>query len=205
MPPSSVDNVAQQTPVVDQGFRNTCLAVAATGGHEALRSGLGLSIEHLIDNAANREGFTVHGATMTSIRDGIVLDGQCETDRWPYGATVPTPRPADVGQVYQASLGEVLTFDLDQLRQGLADGWAVVLGFHLTDPFLDGARLPIKPGTAGEPRHGRHAVLVVGYDDDLSTITIKNSWGTDWAEAGYATVAYGYLAAHAISMMRLAI
>ncbi len=42
-----------------------------------------------------------------------------------------------------------------------------------------------------------HAVLIVGWDDSLSHAggsggwIVKNSWGTDWGEGGYFTIAYG--------------
>jgi len=38
---------------------------------------------------------------------------------------------------------------------------------------------------------GLHAVCVVGYDDNQKCWIIKNSWGTQWGERGYARVAYG--------------
>jgi C1A family cysteine protease len=38
---------------------------------------------------------------------------------------------------------------------------------------------------------GGHAISVVGYDDDRRYWIIKNSWGTDWGEDGFARLAYG--------------
>ncbi|MBC7712361.1 MAG: hypothetical protein H7177_03425 [Rhizobacter sp.] len=37
---------------------------------------------------------------------------------------------------------------------------------------------------------GGHAVALVGFDDDKQAWLIKNSWGEDWGEHGYAWVAY---------------
>ncbi len=35
-----------------------------------------------------------------------------------------------------------------------------------------------------------HAVLLVGYDDNLQCFKVKNSWGTGWGENGYFRIAY---------------
>jgi len=35
---------------------------------------------------------------------------------------------------------------------------------------------------------GRHAILIVGYNDLDQTFIIENSWGADWGEAGYFKV-----------------
>jgi len=36
-------------------------------------------------------------------------------------------------------------------------------------------------------------VVAVGYDDASQRFTIRNSWGTSWGLAGYATMPYAYL------------
>jgi len=38
---------------------------------------------------------------------------------------------------------------------------------------------------------GFHAVTVVGYDDEEGYWIAKNSWGTDWGDAGWFKIAYG--------------
>jgi len=42
-------------------------------------------------------------------------------------------------------------------------------------------------------RHGRHAMLMVGYIGNF--FILKNSWGTDWADKGYCYVPKNVLAA----------
>ena len=36
-----------------------------------------------------------------------------------------------------------------------------------------------------------HAVVIVGWSDNLGAWRVKNSWGTDWGENGYIWMAYG--------------
>ncbi|AGW13952.1 C1 family peptidase [Megalodesulfovibrio gigas] len=42
---------------------------------------------------------------------------------------------------------------------------------------------------------GGHFVLAVGWDDSQSALIIKNSWGTNWGEAGYVRMNYSQLSA----------
>ena len=49
---------------------------------------------------------------------------------------------------------------------------------------------------------GYHAILIVGFQDDTSVngggyFIVKNSWGTDWGEAGYFKIAYNQLTSKA--------
>ncbi|MCK5739995.1 hypothetical protein KAH55_12460, partial [bacterium] len=45
----------------------------------------------------------------------------------------------------------------------------------------DGGTIPASRG---------HAVLLVGYNDDEQSFTVKNSWGTGWGEGGYFRISY---------------
>jgi C1A family cysteine protease len=40
-------------------------------------------------------------------------------------------------------------------------------------------------------RAGGHCILVVGYSESQGCWICKNSWGTDWGEAGFFRIAYG--------------
>jgi len=46
---------------------------------------------------------------------------------------------------------------------------------------------------AGESPQGGHAILIMGYDDDLSAFWFRNSWGTHWGKDGYAWLPYQYV------------
>jgi len=40
---------------------------------------------------------------------------------------------------------------------------------------------------------GGHAVLAVGYDDEVSRFIVRNSWGSIWGMQGDFTMPYAYL------------
>jgi len=38
----------------------------------------------------------------------------------------------------------------------------------------------------------RHAILIVGYDDQINAFKIVNSWGTNWGNEGYGWISYNF-------------
>ncbi|CAF5109239.1 unnamed protein product, partial [Rotaria sp. Silwood1] len=38
-----------------------------------------------------------------------------------------------------------------------------------------------------------HAMLAVGYNDDLKKFIVRNSWGEDWGAKGYCYIPYDYM------------
>lgn len=103
----------------------------------------------------------------------------------------------------------------DQMKASLAAGVPIEIGFTVYDSFgsgvaLDGiAQLPEK----GERTRGGHAVLIVGYTNDLKAVhsygtklklpsfakkisewfIVRNSWGTAWGDNGYFYMPSTYL------------
>ena len=51
----------------------------------------------------------------------------------------------------------------------------------------------IATGYSDDPEDGcGHAVLIVGYDDELNAFKFVNSWGTSWGNDGYAWIDYNF-------------
>lgn len=40
--------------------------------------------------------------------------------------------------------------------------------------------------------YGNHAMLIVGYDDELNAFKAVNSWGSAWANSGYCWISYDF-------------
>jgi hypothetical protein len=79
---------------------------------------------------------------------------------------------------------------LRRIKKCLAAGIPVVFGFEVhhstsaSDPF------PLR-----EPFYalGWQSVVACGYDDRKSALLIRNSWGSEWGEAGYDWLPYDYV------------
>jgi C1A family cysteine protease len=86
---------------------------------------------------------------------------------------------------------------LESVRSLLAAGFACALGFGVPSSIADNAEIPF-PSRFDSIRTG-HAVLAVGYDDDLrirsarGALLIRSSWGPKWGHDGYGWLPYRYI------------
>lgn len=92
--------------------------------------------------------------------------------------------------------------DLDAIKQQLAAGHPVAVGFQLPGPAgassRDGALLQylrageIYHGSAGPsgPYVGGHQMVFVGYDERRQAFLVQNSWGPLWAGNGFGWISY---------------
>lgn len=137
------------------------------------------------------------------IRDGIktvASQGVCAESVWPYLKADVLKRPPKVAysraRTYKAVEYQRITHNLDHLRSCLASGYPFVFGIQVFTSFQGAAvqrtgRLDMP--RKGEKAIGLHAVLAVGYDDQIRRFIARNSWGRRWGMQGYFTIPYEYL------------
>ena len=176
----------------DQGLRPTCLAMAATAGHEYLRQ-FELSVEHLWFNVAQRVGVMGAGATFSDIVLALREDGQCTDSMWPYDPVAATPAPNPLPTpAYLAGKSGSQPAILDAIRAELTAGRPIVVGIRVNDEFPVGTS-PINASASDASDNGLHAVLAIGFDDGRAVVRVRNSWGPGWADKGYADVTYQFI------------
>jgi C1A family cysteine protease len=93
-----------------------------------------------------------------------------------------------------SSYQRITTFD--DMKNCLANGNPFVFGFTVYSSFMSDAvaatgKMPMPAKT--ESVEGGHAVLCVGYDDDMQCMIVRNSWGTGWGDKGYFYMPYAYI------------
>ncbi|WP_343307788.1 C1 family peptidase [Chitinophaga niabensis] len=121
----------------------------------------------------------------------------------------PTPLQQQVAKTYR-TMAHNRVFDVfsepgtivntDVIRQHLADSNVVVLGVHLDNSFLHntyGDRSnPSQPivwstFTPDCPLEScYHAMLCVGYNNEINAFKVMNSWGTEHGNDGYVWISY---------------
>jgi Papain family cysteine protease len=115
----------------------------------------------------------------------------------PHGAAMTamplSPTPDRAGRTVRIGAGSHSSIDVGLV--GDKKNWLELVG-----PMALMCTLPADFGAAPangvysratSANNGDHAMLVVGFDDNQSCWIIKNSWGTAFADKGFARVAYG--------------
>ena len=185
----------------DQDQRPTCLAFATSDAHAALRSPWApLSVEFIYYHAQRRAGRTPDsGATLPAMLEALREDGQPFEAGWPYLAAVPSDwQPAEsVGPVYRRR-GEHGGDTVSEITNRLDEGKPVLVLMTLSSAFdfasITHGIVNEAPGEQTNP-HRRHAVIAAGHGvlSQKRVILIRNSWGEDWGQQGYAWLTEAYL------------
>lgn len=125
---------------------------------------------------------------------------------WPY--TKPFQVAPDASAVAAALGNKVLAFaQVSQSESAIkASVWSrhpMTLGISVyqsfeTDAVAATGLVPM-PDIANESLLGGHAVVVVGWRDDLQRFICRNSWGTNWGNAGYFTLPYEYVLSQSLA------
>jgi len=216
--PKNVDLRSACSPIVDQGELGSCTANAIASGlreyWETLSGKLTLlSRLWLYWEERYLEG-TVNEDAGAYIRDGMkVLQkmGCAPESDWPYDVSKfkqipPTTATTDAKQFKITEYHRLTTLIL--LKSALAEGYPVVTGIMVYDSFESNqvAQTGIVPlPKRGEQFLGGHAVLAVGYQDDVKNkgqgvVICRNSWGENWGDNGYFYLPYSYFTSYVTDM-----
>lgn len=204
--PRRVDRRLFQSSVRDQGTRPTCLAFAATGGHEGLRGDGGvLSVEYLHWVSCQLDGASKEGVSLETTLKALLEIGQPHEELWPYSLQrddladdYGPPYDIQPDECHKVGWAEKIRPSIETVRRYLSLGKAVLIGVRLYKGFHYTGTGEIPLPEPGEAHCGRHAVLLVGYDDDLQVLLFKNSWGASWGDGGYGVMPYSYFREHSI-------
>jgi len=209
----AVDLRDRQSPIKDQGRRGTCVACAATAGHEMLRAeGIDLCVEFLHWAAKQRDGLsaTAEGTTLPAAAESLTQVGQPPEATWPYDERrnqwshdyQPPPDACAAAPTRRLTASAPLPVTPTALRDALNQGQAVLLGIRLHRTWHEvGANGKIAMPVAGDRDFGGHAVLVVGHQDDA--LIVRNSWGAEWGEGGYGYLPNTYVDAYGVAAWAL--
>jgi C1A family cysteine protease len=215
----TIDLRAWCSPIEDQGALGSCTANAAVGMIEYFeRRAFGKHIDgsRLFVYKTTRDLLRWtgdKGAYLRTTMGSLVLFGVPPESYWPYDISKfdiePTPFVYALGQNFQSltyfrldPAGLTPNQVLANVKTYLASGFPAIFGFPVYDEFMQVASngLVAMP-KANSHYYGGHAIMAVGYDDNLmigadkGALLIRNSWGPSWGLSGYAWLSYKYVTA----------
>lgn len=194
-------------PVYDQGQLGSCTANAIAGAYEfdqikeQEEEPFVPSRLFIYYNERKMEG-TVDKDSGAEIRDGIKSInkiGVCPEKDWPYNIEKFTEQPSDecyvIAENHKSVEYKKLIQDLEQLKQCLIQGYPFVFGFVVYESCESSSTAKtgyIPMPKPGEKILGGHAIMAVGFNDEIQHFIIRNSWG-QWGDKGYGYMPYNYL------------
>lgn len=105
----------------------------------------------------------------------------------------------DEAKNYKIEYYRLLKPNIEEIKTNIANNIPVAIGIDVTDNFLNwrsSGVLSSKSTSNIKTIHSKHAVLIVGYDDNKGpngAVRIANSWGADWGDNGFVWVDYNFL------------
>lgn len=200
-------------PILDQGARGMCLAMAATSSHERARAE-----RHLLSPEALWQYVVSHGltgpsgsgTTVPAIAAALSDDGQPALTDWPFDPAAQDPQAQPEGlhaPPWFLSTQRTVPTTVPEVRTLVSAGETPIIGVRLAEPFYTvGSSGLLDPIASSDPHLGGHAVSVVATGvhpvrGDL--FAVRNSWGTGWGAGGYAWIDEDSLAARLIFVARV--
>lgn len=172
--PSAIDYSGQLLSVRDQGSSDMCVAFAAA----TMKEYQDMPGVHL-------DPASVYNRRANATKPGMLLSDAMRILK-EYGID-PNPQNHRIKQYWHMGPRDVDTIKRAMFRYGV-----VVASF----PFNENAKdYKFWIGASANSSYG-HCVALVGYDDSKQSFRLRNSWGTDYAEMGYAWINYDEFVKH---------
>ncbi|WP_447598238.1 C1 family peptidase [Nitrospira sp. Nam80] len=218
--PSRMDNRQYCSPIENQDTLGSCTAHAVVGMLEyMMRRGLGehtdLSSLFLYKVTRRLLGWTGDtGAYLRTTIKAAACFGVPPEEHCPYDISRYEQEP-DAFLYSYANNFKALKYarldpynstgahTLDSVKRTLAAGFVVSFGFPVYNAMTESPYVPYP--TSKDTLQGGHAVLAVGYDDNIEVedplgkktsegcLIFRNSWGEDWGVDGYGYLPYEYV------------
>lgn len=215
----SLDMRSKFTAIKNQGQQGSCLSFALTSIFEYVMQlnaakEYDLSEAFLYYNARDIDGESAvdedSGSRFKPSIDSLVKYGIALEKVWPYNENVYSQKPSEEAYADAATRKLIsamnVNLKVEDIKSALVDNCPVAASFTLTRSFFEHGStdgyipMPSDEEIASslnpeseEYRHSCHAMVIVGFSDELQMFIVRNSWGKDWGDNGYCYIPYSYI------------
>jgi hypothetical protein len=143
------------------------------------------------------------GTSITTVLDLLVNQGVCTWQMMPYDdnngcSVLPDNIQTQNASAYKiSSYVKIISSDNVAIKTMIASKHPVIATIIADDSFVNartGFLWKAYSGSGSLP----HTLIICGYDDAKNAYKVMNSWGTDWADAGYSWIDYDFFPQKAV-------
>jgi C1A family cysteine protease len=137
-----------------------------------------------------------------SALQGVSMYGVCTEQIWPYKIENYNKQPSPESYA-DACSRKIVSYNFVETTKDILENLSVhkpvVIGMVVYESFMgvtkENSTVPIP--TLDDKNIGGHAVLIVGHSLPEQKFLIKNSFGTNWGDSGYAYLPFEYVEKYA--------
>lgn len=140
------------------------------------------------------------GTSLRTAMDTLVKLGVPHEEFWPYDVSKFREKPTKPAWTDGYWHTIKTAYEVDQnvtiMKKRLNEGFPFIFGFNVFDSFeykMAERNFVMQMPSQGETIHFGHAVMAVGYNDELRAFKIRNSWGKEWAKNGHFYMPYDFI------------
>lgn len=197
-----IDLRASCSIVENQRSLNSCTGNAVVGGLELLENLQGMNYVELSRLFPYYNGrilmdddkITDEGCYIRLVMMSLLVHGVCAEEVWPYNEAFVNKRPSNKSYItsYAHKIKSFYKITstgkerCDDIKFALRSSHPVVFGAEVSRQFLRlGRHGMVSERSSSDDIVGRHAMLIVGFDEAKRIFIVRNSWGTEWGDNGY--------------------
>lgn len=202
--PVSYDLSEFLPPIRSQGAQGSCSAWAVSYYMKSLQENLQVVDGEIntLSPAYTYNQITMGNCTGTAVTDHLDIlmnQGTPDWESFPYTDTECATQPSEdittLAEENKISDFKGLSGDnmVNEIKALLLDQKPIIISTTISNEFgaLDSFGVSAyREHEVNYDQTGCHAMLLVGYDDDLNAFNVVNSWGTSWGNNGFLWIDY---------------
>jgi hypothetical protein len=210
--PTSVDLSDKMPPVGKQRFQD-CVAWSVAYAVKSYQEHIETGVSYVQGNTINKKSIfspTYIYPQINNGRDGgshfvdalniLSSQGAATMEDCPYNEmdcfTRPTSTQVSAASKYKINYWRRVNIaDVTEIKAQLNAGYPVMIGARIDQGMRDNGRNRTSTYVWNHSQGtvlGGHAMVIVGYDDEMAAFKVMNSWGTEWGNSGYFWISYAY-------------